>query len=183
MRGHIALCVLLVLTSLPLLLVICRASRRVYLLITCIAGGSVAAALVGLSASGFRISENTTESLGGHLYVHREGEPFQRGDLVAFRWRGGATYPAGSVFIKRVMGVPGDEVRREGESFWVAGQYVGRAKPFASSGTPLTAAPAGVIGQGQFFVATPNPNSLDSRYAIVGNVGQAEIIGRAHELF
>jgi conjugal transfer pilin signal peptidase TrbI len=183
MRGHVALSVVFVLAGLPLLLVVLRASRRVYLLVTCIAGGSVAAALVGLSASGYRISENITESLGGHLYVHREGEPFQRGDLVAFRWRGGATYPAGSIFIKRVLGVPGDEVWREGDSFWVGGQYVGQAKPFTSSGTPLTAAPEGVIELGQYFVATPSPNSLDSRYAIVGNIRQAEIIGRAHELF
>ncbi len=61
--------------------------------------------------------------------------------------------------------------------------YVGLAKTHAKNGEPLAAAEGGVIPPGEYFLATPNPDSLDSRYAEVGNVKELQIIGRAHELF
>lgn len=104
-------------------------------------------------------------------------------ELIAYRWHGGATYPAGTTFIKRVAGVAGDTVKRAGSAFWVNDQYIGTAKPFSKAGVPLQPAQEGVIGAGEYFVSTPNPNSLDSRYALTGNVKQAEVIGRAYEIF
>jgi conjugal transfer pilin signal peptidase TrbI len=41
----------------------------------------------------------------------------------------------------------------------------------------------GVIPPGHYFVATPNPNSLDSRYSIAGTVPQTAIVGEAYEIF
>jgi len=183
MNGILTPILVWTLAAVPLALAAARASRRVFI------GTAASVAMVGVAAwiatagYGYRVTENLSTSLDGHVYVHRTGEPFSKGDLVAFRWRGGATYPRGTVFIKRVAGVPGDIVRRVGSDFWVGDRYIGHAKPVSRAGVPLEPATAGVIPDGEYFVATPSPDSLDSRYALTGNIKQFEIIGRAHELF
>ena len=126
---------------------------------------------------------NLTNSLPGTFYVIHKGGEAKKGDLIAYRWHGGATYPSGATFIKRVVGVAGDTVKREGNEFWVDGQYVGPAKLFSKYGAPLQPANGGVIAAGEYFVATPNPNSLDSRYAMTGNVKSVDVIGRTYEIF
>lgn len=132
---------------------------------------------------GIRIAENSSTSLDGSFFIYREGAPFQKGDLIAYRWHGGATYPAGTIFVKRVVGTPGDYVRRSGQSFWVEDYYVGAAKPYSQAGIPLTPSAQGFIAKDSYFVATPHPNSLDSRYALSGNIKREAIIGRAHVIF
>jgi conjugal transfer pilin signal peptidase TrbI len=126
---------------------------------------------------------NLTHSLPGTLYVVHKGAHFAKGDLVAFRWHGGATYPPGTLFIKQAVGTPGDKVRRSGAALWVNDQYVGLAKTVSKAGVPLTPAEPGVIPQGEYFMATPSPDSLDSRYALSGNVKQSEVIGKAYAIF
>jgi conjugal transfer pilin signal peptidase TrbI len=131
----------------------------------------------------FTFTVNLTQSLPGALYLIHRGGAFKKGDLIAYRWQGGATYPAGVMFIKRVFGMPGDIVRRTGATFWVNNQRIGKAKPQSKAGVPLAPAPAGVIPAGEYFVATPHPDSLDSRYVLAGNVKRSEIIGRAYAIF
>ncbi|MCG1048712.1 MULTISPECIES: S26 family signal peptidase [Mycetohabitans] len=126
---------------------------------------------------------NLTKSLPGTFYVIHKGGSLSKGDLIAYRWHGGATYPAGTTFIKRVAGVPGDTVKRDGTAFFVNDQYIGVAQPFSKAGVPLAPAKGGPIQPGEYFVATPNPDSLDSRYALTGNVKQVDVIGRAYEVF
>ena len=147
--------------------------------------GAVGLAGVGLwvSTAWFTYSVALTHSLPGHVYAIKRDAPVQKGDLVAFRWHGGATYPAGTTFIKVVMGGPGDVVKRAGNEFWVNGQYIGVAKPKSKAGVPLTPAEPGVIPEGQMFVDTPSPDSLDSRYALSGNVKNYEVIGKAYAIF
>ncbi len=131
----------------------------------------------------FTFTINLTQSLPGTLYLIHRGGAFKKGNLIAYRWHGGATYPAGVMFIKRVVGMPGESVRRAGATFWVNDQRIGEAKPQSRAGIPLAPAPAGVIPAGEYFVATPHPDSLDSRYALAGNVKRSEIIGRAYAVF
>ena len=146
--------------------------------------GVFAFGLLALAASPWlSLSVNLSSSLPGTLYLIHKGAAVKKGELVAFHWQGGATYPAGTVFIKRVAGVAGDRVERIGSAFRVEGQWIGIAKPFSKAGVALQPAVPGVIGAGEYFVATPHPDSLDSRYALTGNVRQAAVIGRAHEVF
>ena len=42
---------------------------------------------------------------------------------------------------------------------------------------------SGVIAVNDYFMATPHPDSLDSRYALSGNIPLADIIGKAYEIF
>ncbi|KIP17260.1 peptidase S24-like family protein [Burkholderia sp. MSHR3999] len=131
----------------------------------------------------FDFSINLTQSLPGTLYVTHIGAPVKRGDLVAFYWHGGATYPQGVVFIKRVMGVAGDVVTVRHGVYYVNDTRIGVAKPRTRVGVPLTPARPGVIQPDSYFVATPHPDSLDSRYALTGNVPRSAIQGRAYEIF
>ena len=141
------------------------------------------AVLMALGTRHFDYRINASSSLPGTLYVIHKNAPIQRGDLVAFRWHGGGHYAEGVVFIKRASGMPGDVVKREGRRYWVNGSYVGAAKVASLKGVPLEAALPGVIGAGQVFVATPSMDSLDSRYAITGNIQQQQIVGRAYAIF
>jgi conjugal transfer pilin signal peptidase TrbI len=149
----------------------------------CALVGAAAVALLIAHSFGYQMTENLTESLPGHFYLHKKGEPFVKGDLIAYRWHGGATYPAGVTFIKRVIGVPGDKVERINDEFWIDNQLIGRAKPVSRAGVPLVPADGGVIKPGEYFVATESVDSLDSRYAVTGNIKEAEIIGKAYEVF
>lgn len=147
--------------------------------------GTVCAAAIGIWASTpyFDYTINLTHSLPGTLYVVHKGGQFKKGDIVAFRWHGGATYPRGTTFIKRAVGTSGDVVKRDGAAFWVNDQYIGIAKPKSKAGVPLAPAAGGVIPQGEYFMATPSPDSLDSRYSLTGNIKQSEVIGKAYAIF
>lgn len=136
-----------------------------------------------ISTTWLEFNINLTHSLPGTLYVVQKGASFGQGDLIAFRWHGGANYPAGATFIKHVSGMPGDQVKREGNTIWVNDQYIGVAKPVTKSGMPLSPTAPGTIAAGTYFVSTPNPNSLDSRYALTGNIPQSAIIGKAYAIF
>lgn len=131
----------------------------------------------------FDVSVNLTKSLPGTVYLVKKGGAFNKGDKVAFLWMGGATYPKGSVFIKIVSGMPGDVVRVSNNKFWVNETYIGEAKSHSKAGVPLSRAKAGVIDDGSYFVSTPSKDSLDSRYALTGNIRAQQIIGRAYEVF
>lgn len=155
--------------------------KRLYLNLCGFVG--VTGLAIGLSTIWLTYTINLTHSLPGHLYVIYRGAPVERGDLLAFRWHGGATYPAGTTFIKIAVGGSGDVVKRVGNAFWVNGRYIGIAKTRSKAGVPLTPAQAGVIPQGQYFVATPSPDSLDSRYALTGNIKQGDVLGKVYAIF
>lgn len=156
-------------------------AKRIYWMFC---SGFFAAAVGALaSTSFFDYTINATTSLPGTFYVIHKGAQVRKGDLVGYRWSGGATYPAGTTFIKRVIGVQGDEVKVKGDGIWVNDLYIGKAKPYSKAGVPLSPVSGGVIRDGEYFVATPSPDSLDSRYSLSGNVKESQLIGRAYEIF
>jgi len=131
----------------------------------------------------YTVALNVTESLPVRFFlVHRDELP-RRGDYVAFRWPGGGPYPLGATFIKVVAGVPGDSVTQLDRDFYVNCRPTGLAKRMTRQGLTLEPGPTGTLPNGSYYVHTPHPDSLDSRYALTGWVSQAQIIGRAHALF
>jgi signal peptidase I len=81
----------------------------------------------------------------------------QRGDVVVLH------YPLDPRldYIKRVIGVPGDHIRIEGEAVYVNGLRL--AEPYISQGDPASHLEM-LIGDGQCFVMGDNrPHSSDSR--------------------
>jgi conjugal transfer pilin signal peptidase TrbI len=145
--------------------------------------GVVLAAIAAFN-SYFAIGVNATPSLAYTICLIAKGDlEVRRGDLVAFRWRGGGPYPEGVVFTKIVRGLPGDEVTREDRAFYVNGSAVGWAKPFTASRAPLALGPIGVIPEGHYYVSGTHPDSLDSRYALAGWIPRSALIGRAYVVF
>jgi conjugal transfer pilin signal peptidase TrbI len=131
----------------------------------------------------YQFGLNAGQSLPGRLYLIERDRWPERGDLVAFRWNGGGPYPSGVTFVKQVTGVPGDRVVHHHNQVWVHGQPIGGIKTHARDGSPLDPGPTGTVPDGHWFVSTPHPDSLDSRYALTGWIARGQLIGRAHALF
>lgn len=146
-------------------------------------GSLVLAALAWWFQAHYTFGLNVTSSLPYRLFLIHKGEQPDRGQLVAFRWRGGGPYPAGATFVKEIAGMPGDVVSRNDRDFLVDGKPVGHAKPLSRQGLPLEPGPTGTLPAGEYYVRSPHPDSLDSRYRLTGWVTQTQIIGRAHAIF
>lgn len=146
--------------------------------------------LAAMAAFGhyFTVSINVSDSLPGTVFLVQKGAKPGKGDLAAFRYNGGGPYERGSLFLKRVLGIPGSVVtatdRGNGyRDYFVDGQFAGSAKPLSKDGMPLAPGPVGVIQEGHYYMAAPNPDSLDSRYALVGWVQDSQIVGRGIKIF
>ena len=131
----------------------------------------------------YLIAFNLTESLPGTLFLIQKGTLPDRGDLVAFRWQANWPYPQGSLFVKRLIGVPGSVVSASGRDFFVDEQPVGLAKERASTGETLEIGSVGTIPEAYYYVAGEHPDSLDSRYRLTGWVARQQIVGTAHRIF
>jgi signal peptidase I len=105
-------------------------------------------------------------------FIYRFTEP-ERGDIVVFQ----SVEGGGEDLIKRVVGVPGDEISVRGGRLFVNGEpqrdpYVNKKFPDTSSSAPTS------VPQGHVFVMGDNrANSRDSRY--FGTVPQRNIEGEA----
>lgn len=142
----------------------------------------IAAAYLALGRA-YLVAFNRTQSLPGTLFLIEKATLPNRGDLVAFRWQAHWPYPQGSVFVKRLVGVPGSVVSASGRDFFVDGQPVGRAKDQATTGEALEMGPIGTIPEAHYYVAGAHPDSLDSRYRLTGWVERQQIVGKAHRIF
>lgn len=80
-------------------------------------------------------------------------------------------------FGKIVYGIPGDVVSRRGRLFLVNGRAVALAKERTLRGESLALGPTGIVPRGCYFVGTPNKDSFDSRYALIGWVCGRQLIG------
>lgn len=161
-----------------------RRLRRARLQMVLIAELLVIAGLLQRSVwDRYRVEFNWTDSLPGYLYLIHLGElPTRRGELIAFRAPKTRFYREGEKFVKVARGLPGDRVRREGRDFFVNDQFVGQFVEVSPSGMPLLPGPTGVVPTGHFWVWTPHPYSLDSRYADIGLIGRDRVVGVAQRL-
>ena len=131
----------------------------------------------------YLIAFNLTESLPGTLFLIERDTLPDRGDLVAFRWQANWPYPQGSLFVKRLIGMPGSIVSARDRDFFVDGDPVGRAKEKARTGEALEIGSVGTIPEAHYYVAGEHPDSLDSRYRLTGWVARQQIVGTAHRIF
>ena len=134
------------------------------------------------------ITINLTKSLPGTLFLIDKNTRPVKGELAAFVYQGGGPCPKGAYILKIMTGVEGDVVAATdiGDGFhnyFVNGVLVGRAKPYSSNGLPLSIGPTGVLPPGSYYMAAPNPDSLDSRYSWIGWVKDSQIIGKGIRIF
>ena len=141
--------------------------------------------MVALLAFGrsYLVALNLTESLPGTIFLVEKGVMPERGELVAFRWEPDWPYPHGSIFVKKLIGLPGSVITAKGRDFFVDDDPVGRAKERARTGEALDIGPTGHIPDGCYYVAGTNPDSLDSRYRLTGWINRNQIIGKAYRIF
>jgi conjugal transfer pilin signal peptidase TrbI len=136
----------------------------------------------------YAITLNLSDSLPGTVFLIQKGVHPEQGDLVAFHYNGGRPYERGTLFLKHLVGLPGAVVHSTDaapgyKDYWLDGRFVGRAKPYSKHGLRLAPGPEGRIPPGHYYVEAPHPDSLDSRYALMGWVSEEEIVGKAVRVF
>jgi conjugal transfer pilin signal peptidase TrbI len=183
MKGLVVASFIVVLSALPVLFAMVRFRGNYFLRASLYIFGFLSLCGIASRYFGVGFTENLTTSLNGHIYVYLTGSQFQKGDTIAYRWHGGATYPKGEIFIKPVVGMPGDRIVVNNWRVWVNDQFIGFVKRRSRAGIPLSPTRPGIIKNDEYFVATPHPDSLDSRYALSGNIQKTNIIGKAYEVF
>lgn len=129
----------------------------------------------GPSMSG-TISDGDTLILNKAVYHFRE---IRRYDIVAIRRIG----ESGSCDIKRVVGLPGDEISLENGKLMINGKAA--AFDFGTIGTVGRLQDPVRLGQNEYFVLGDfTESSEDSRFVNYGNIQKSEIRGRIrHRLF
>ena len=134
----------------------------------------------------FKFLLNGTESLPGYLFIlHKNYLPKSIDDKAFFN-KENSFYPD-KVFLKKVAGFAGDTIVIIDRNIWVYSSkenryiYVGYAKEQTKLGEKLeiiSDSPL-VLQDKQYYVYTPHPDSLDSRYKAIGLVEQKQILGTA----
>jgi len=100
----------------------------------------------------------------------------KKGDVIAFK-NGGRR--EASVSIKRIIGVPGDEVKISGGKIYINGELLEEVADRPAITDSGIAEDGVKLGNGEYFVLGDNRNhSTDSRYASVGNVKKEYMLGR-----
>ncbi len=113
----------------------------------------------------------------GYLRLPLPGRP-ALGEAVMFEPPDGLNAPV--PYLKTVRGLPGAAVAVDaGGTVRIDGAAVGRAKPRALDGRPLAPIAAGTIPPNHYYLHADHPDSHDSRYAEIGLVPRARILGRA----
>lgn len=139
--------------------------------------------LLGWGVSPYmKIGFNCTDSVDGYVFLIVKNLAPQKGGLVAF-WPPKNDFLNTYWFVKYLKGVAGDEVVRQGQAFYINGEYIGAAKQKSKGGIVLKPSAGGVIPQGYYFVWTPHADSFDSRYEQIGWIPESSVIGRAYRIF
>ncbi len=142
-------------------------------------GAMIALAALWLgAASRVHVNASWSDKAWGYAAFPLFGEDPEVGDRVLFE-------PPDSVgsrvpYLKTVRGVPGMTVSVDADgTVRLDGVPAGRAKTHALDGRPLAAIAPGVIPPDRFYVHADHVDSHDSRYAEIGLVPVARILGRA----
>jgi conjugative transfer signal peptidase TraF len=144
----------------------------------------------GFRFLGYHITYQATPSVPKGFYVIKPVQKISRGDLVVFlplasvqdfmqqhHW-----IPDSGWLMKVVSAVPGDEICRRHDRFWVNGVEVAQVFHFYAPGKKLPQYYfCGRVPKDQYFLLGPqHPHSFDSRY--FGFVSRSQIIGNAVRL-
>jgi|TARA_R110000772_G_scaffold205498_2_gene315830 conjugal transfer pilin signal peptidase TrbI len=125
---------------------------------------------------------NASPSLPNWAFWLDKHAPIKRGGLIFFIPRPSNILTAqfGSkpqLFGKYVLGMPGDIVTHKGKDVLINGKLVARTKSETRLGLKLTKGPAGAIPDGCYYAGSAHKDGFDSRYADIGFVCGAQILG------
>ncbi len=129
-------------------------------------------------SSRYRFAINMTDSLPNWAFItDRDNHSPKKGELAAFYPPHNPYYPDGSIFMKRVLGVPGDRVEARGRDFYINGQFVGHAKEVSQTGRVAVMGPVGVLPPETYFLGSPHKDGYDSRYRDIGWIPAYRLVG------
>lgn len=129
----------------------------------------------------FDLRYQYTNSIPGKVYLIIKNKLPRKGGLAAF-WPPSNIYYPHTCFIKYVKGVSGDYLKKDGQQFFLNGEFIGEAKKYSQQGTILVPSESGVILKNHYFMWSPHKDSYDSRYKEIGNISSQRIIGTAYRL-
>lgn len=98
---------------------------------------------------------------------------FQRGDLIGF-------YYQGKILLKRVIGLPGDEIAIDAEGTVYVNEEL-LEEPYVTEkglGDCDLEFPYKVPGTGYFVMGDRRSNSVDSRNSVIGAISRDDVIGK-----
>ncbi len=138
------------------------------------------------AVSHVHVNASWSDRAWGYAAFPLFGEDPEVGERVLFEPRpdrgpGQASAVGSEVpYLKTVRGVPGMRIE-VGEDGTVSldGEPIAGAKTHALDGRPLAAIAPGIIPPGHFYLHADHVDSHDSRYAEIGLVPRARILGRA----
>ena len=138
---------------------------------------AVAVLWLGL-ASRVHVNASWSDEAWGYAAFPLFGEAPVVGDRVLFEPPEALNSPV--PYLKTVRGVPGMTVTVDGDgTVRLDGAAMGRAKRHALDGRPLAVIAPGTIPPGHYYLHAGHADSHDSRYAEIGLVPRARILGRA----
>jgi len=130
------------------------------------------------AVSRVHVNASWSDEAWGYAAFPLFGEAPAIGDRVLFDPPDALASPV--PYLKTVRGVPGMTVSvGEDRTVFLGGDPVGRAKTHALDGRSLAAIAPGVIPPGHYYLFADHADSHDSRYAEIGLVPAARILGRA----
>ena len=139
---------------------------------------AVLAVLWLAAASRVHVNASWSDQAWGYAAFPLFGESLKIGDRVLFEPP--EALKSRVPYLKTVRGLPGTTVTVGNDgTVRLDGEPVGRAKSHARDGRPLEAIVPAVIPPGRYFLHADHPDSHDSRYAEIGLVPRARILGRA----
>lgn len=107
--------------------------------------------------------------------AYRFGKP-ERGDVIVFQTSDNEN---ASIYIKRVIGMPGETVQIKDGQILINGTTYMEQKDLASISYAGLAENEITLGSDEYFVLGDNRNnSADSRYSDIGNVKRNQMIGK-----
>ena len=130
------------------------------------------------AASRVHVNASWSDEAWGYAAFPLFGTEPKVGDRVLFEPPDSVGSPV--PYMKTVRGLPGMTVTVGADrTVYLDGEPVGRAKTHALDGRLLAAIAPGTIPDGHYFLYADHRDSHDSRYAEIGLVPRARILGRA----
>lgn len=130
-----------------------------------------------------------TEVEGLSMYPTLSGGEYLLLDKVSYRFRSPrryelvvfpSRYQGDTYYIKRVIALPGETVEIRDGTVYIDGEPLEENYGYEPIEDTGLAGEAFVLGTDEYFVLGDNRNdSMDSRFAEIGNVTAQEIVGRA----
>lgn len=118
----------------------------------------------------FGLCHNITESMPWTWFISSEFKEAERDMYVSFKHEKSQMNLA-----KKIVGLPGDSIRVINDRIYVNDIDCGIAVRVSRSGKFMTPIAEGIIPSGYVYVASPHPESFDSRYEEFGLVKVEQI--------